>query len=127
MNLFQLQEHFVQFYPFRNFWPCTSILRGEILLKNFCNFQFFYWFCRLLNILDFRTADFEISLVNYAVTKNLRSRDSRLRTLDSRVASERRPWLKKLFTTIDFCFLTTLSLNCQSLNYLFEKSRRFSG
>ena len=35
-------------FPFRTFWPCTSILRGEILLKNFCNFQvFFYWFCRL--------------------------------------------------------------------------------
>ena len=34
-------------FPFRNFRPCTSILRGEILLKNFCNFQFFYWFCRL--------------------------------------------------------------------------------
>ena len=34
-------------FPFRNFWPCTSILKGEILLKNFCNFQFFYWFCRL--------------------------------------------------------------------------------
>ena len=34
-------------FLFRNFWPCNSILRGEILLKNFCNFQFFYWFCRL--------------------------------------------------------------------------------
>ena len=36
-------------FPFRNFRPCTSILRGEILLKNFCNFLFFYWFFRLRN------------------------------------------------------------------------------